>query len=85
MTAAAWIPILDPLDLGGWWWLTAVPMAALVSIAFKAMRVSEPRHLPRAAAVMAAQVLLALAVLAALLLVLADWVLPWFARVTDTR
>ncbi len=48
MALLAYAPMLDPL-VGGWdyWYLMLLPLALLVSVVYKAMRVEEPKELPR--------------------------------------
>lgn len=37
----AYRPFIDPLSLHAWWWITIVPLALWISIAYKAMRVPD--------------------------------------------
>lgn len=65
MTAAlsftlAWRPFIDPVDAHAWWFLLIFPVALLVSLAWKAVRIDDIRRLPRAVLVMTAQVVLAM-------------------------
>ncbi|MEQ8845548.1 MAG: hypothetical protein RIB58_11905 [Phycisphaerales bacterium] len=65
MTAAlsftlAWRPFIDPVDAHAWWFLLIFPVAFLVSLAWKAVRIDDIRRLPRAVLVMTAQVVLAM-------------------------
>lgn len=39
--ARGYTPFIDPLPLHDGWWLTIVPMAFLISVAYKAVRVPE--------------------------------------------
>lgn len=59
----AYRPFLDPIDLHQHWYVLLLPLALFMSIAYKSVRVSEMRHLPRAAAVMTIQVCFWMAVL----------------------
>jgi len=56
----AWRPFIDPMNAHDWWFLLIFPVAMLVSIAWKAVRVDDVRRLPRAAGVMTIQVVLAM-------------------------
>lgn len=73
----AWTPFLQPAPgVDRWWWLLIVPLALGMSIAYKAIRVEHLRDLPRAAIVMAIQVICGLAALAIALFILVVLVLP---------
>ncbi len=37
----AYRPFLDPLSLGPWWWAFLLPLALLISVAYKAVRMHE--------------------------------------------
>lgn len=56
----AWRPFLDPIDAHTWWFLLIFPVAVLVSVAWKAIRIDDIRRLPRATTVMTVQVVLAM-------------------------
>lgn len=56
----AWRPFIDPVDAHAWWFLLIFPVALLVSLAWKAVRIDDIRRLPRAVLVMTAQVVLAM-------------------------
>ncbi|GIW74316.1 MAG: hypothetical protein KatS3mg103_0838 [Phycisphaerales bacterium] len=56
----AWRPFLDPIDAHRWWFLLILPVAVLVSLSWKAVRIEDLRRLPRAVAVMTVQVVLAM-------------------------
>ena len=56
----AWRPFIDPMDAHSWWFLLIFPVAFLVSVAWKAVRVDDIRKLPRAVGVMTVQVVLAM-------------------------
>lgn len=55
-----WRPFLDPMDAHAWWFLLLLPIAFLVSLAWKAVRVDDIKRLPRPTVVMTAQVILAM-------------------------
>lgn len=53
----AYRPFLDPLPMpSSWWWLTIVPMAVLISIAYKGVRKPTLKGFWRSVGVMAAQI-----------------------------
>ena len=56
----AWRPFIDPMDAHSWWFLLIFPVAFLISVAWKAVRVDDIRGLPRAVVVMTVQVVLAM-------------------------
>lgn len=56
----AWRPFLDPLDLHQHWYLLIFPMAVLLSLSYKAVRVERLRDLPKQTLAMAAQIVLAM-------------------------
>jgi hypothetical protein len=58
--ALAWLPFRDPIDAHTWWFLLIFPVAVLVSLTWKAIRIDDIRQLPRATAVMTVQVVLAM-------------------------
>lgn len=73
----AWTPFLQPAPgVDRWWWLLVVPLALGLSISYKAIRVRNLEELPRAAIVMALQIVGGLAALAVALFVLVILVLP---------
>lgn len=72
-----WRPFIDPIALpGGTWWLTLIPLALLVSMVYKAVRVrSMDRYLPNVL-LMAAQIVVAMASLAVGAHLLVLWIVP---------
>ncbi|MGD1915713.1 MAG: hypothetical protein ACFCBV_05955 [Phycisphaerales bacterium] len=56
----AWRPFIDPMDAHSWWFLLIFPVAFLISVAWKAVRVDDIRQLPRAVGVMTLQVVMAM-------------------------
>lgn len=55
-----WRPFIDPVDAHAWWFLLLLPIAFLVSLAWKSVRVDDVKKLPRPVVVMTAQVILAM-------------------------
>lgn len=56
----AWRPFIDPIDAHAWWFMLLLPIAFLVSLAWKAVRVDDIKRLPRPVIVMMVQVILAM-------------------------
>ncbi|MCC6952428.1 MAG: hypothetical protein IT433_13415 [Phycisphaerales bacterium] len=72
----AWRPFLDPLDLHQHWYLLIFPMALLVSLSYKAVRVESLRELPKQTLVMAVQIVLAMIALGFAAWMLVQYVAP---------
>ncbi|MEO1128715.1 MAG: hypothetical protein AAFX05_03290 [Planctomycetota bacterium] len=73
-------PFLEPLPLHEWWWITLIPMALLTSIAYKAVRMPQPKgaRYVRSVGIMAAQIVIAMVVISLLLYVLVERIVPLF-------
>lgn len=56
----AYRPFIDPIDAHGWWFFLLVPMAFLVSLAYKAVRVADLKDLARNTLVMTVQITLSM-------------------------
>lgn len=56
----AWRPLLDPIDAHTWWFLLIFPVAFLLSLSWKAVRVDDVRRLWRSVLVMTVQTVLVL-------------------------
>jgi hypothetical protein len=56
----AWRPFIDPIDAHAWWFLLLLPIAFLVSLTWKAIRIDNIKRLPRPLGVMTVQVILAM-------------------------
>lgn len=54
----AYRPILDPLPADNVWWLLLIPIALLVSLAYKAVRVPKMQNYLLSVVVMTMQILL---------------------------
>jgi len=72
-------PVLEPLDVHGAWWVLLIPLAVLVSIAYKAVRVREMRHYARDVAVMTVQILAGMLLLGAAVYLLIELAVPTIA------
>ena len=70
--ALAYRPFLDPLALDRPWLVLAAPMVLAVAVVYKAIKLDDLSHLPRHALAMAAQVLVLMAIAAALLWALTE-------------
>ncbi|MEQ9094709.1 MAG: hypothetical protein RIE32_00435 [Phycisphaerales bacterium] len=55
-----WRPFIDPIDAHAWWFLLLIPIALLVSLSWKSVRIDDIKRLPRPVLVMTAQVILAM-------------------------
>ena len=66
-TLLAWRPFLDPLPLELYWLWLAIPLVALISVAYKAIRLDDLQQLPKHAARMSVEILLLLTVAAVVL------------------
>jgi hypothetical protein len=69
-------PFLDPLDLHDAWWLTLIPLALLISAAYKAVRVETFDGYWKHVLVMTAQVVIAMAGLSAALFLFVELAIP---------
>jgi len=58
MITLAYRPFLDPIQLDAWWFLLLVPMALLVSMAYKAVRVAHLADYWKQVGMMSTQVVL---------------------------
>lgn len=58
-------PLLDPIELHGWWCILLLPMALGVSLAYKAVRLPTLERFWRQVLLMSAQIVVAMIVLAA--------------------
>lgn len=73
-----WRPFLDPIDLHDRWWLTIIPLALGISIAYKAVRVQTlERFWPRVL-LMTGQVVAGMIALAVCVFLLVEVLVPWY-------
>lgn len=75
----AWTPFLEPIDLHQLWWLTLIPLALFVSMAYKAVRLPDLDEYWRAVAIMTTQIVLAMIALAAALHILIEFIVPFLS------
>lgn len=59
----AWRPFLDPMPIEDGWFLLLIPLALLVSLGYKAVRVGDMSRYWREVAIMTVQVILAMILL----------------------
>jgi len=76
---AGYTPLVDPLDAQDVWWVLLVPLAVLISVAYKAIRLSTLEHFVREVLVMTTQVLLGMVALGAAVYVLIAVIVPTIA------
>ncbi len=74
--ARAYTPFLDPLDLQRQWFLLLIPLAILISITWKAVRVSSFHAFWRPVLIMSAQIVFAMVGLAVGAYILVDIIVP---------
>ncbi len=75
----AYRPLIDPLDLHHVWFLLLLPLALLVSIAYKAVRVDDMKHFWPATLWMTAQVIVGMVALGFAFYVVIEWLVPIIA------
>jgi hypothetical protein len=59
----AWRPFLDPIDAHSWWYLLLIPLALGISLAHRAVRLTDMSTYPRAVASLTAQIVVSIAAL----------------------
>ncbi len=74
--AGGYTPFIDPIDAHDAWWLTLIPLAFLISMAYKAVRSETLHGYWTNVLAMTAQIVLALLALAAALLLLVELIVP---------
>lgn len=72
-------PFIDPINLHDRWWLTLIPLALGISLAYKAVRVKSFDTYAREVLWMTTQIVGGMALLAALLYVFVDVIVPWLS------
>ncbi len=76
---ASYRPFLDPLNLHDQWYMLVIPIAFLVSLAYKSVRVDDLRKLPRQTVAMTLQIIFGMIALGLLVYVVIEHVLPRIA------
>lgn len=79
MHLLAYRPLIDPLDLHQVWFLLLAPLALLISMAYKAVRVEDMRRFWPATLWMTAQILVGMVSLGAAFYVVIEWLVPIIA------
>lgn len=72
----AYRPFIDPISIHRLWYLLLIPLAVLVALSYKAVRIPDLRDLPRQVAVMTVQIVLGIAALGVAGYLVVEWVLP---------
>ena len=75
----AYTPLIDPLNLHAAWFWLLIPLAVLIAMAYKAVRVPDMTLYWRQTALFAAQIILGIIGLYAFSLVVLNWILPVIA------
>ncbi len=76
MTTLAWTPFIDPIDANAVWYLLLIPIAVGISLAFKAVRVGDMKKYPKHVAMMTAQIITGIVVLAIASFIVIDTLIP---------
>ena len=79
----AYTPIVDPITewsqgIVDAWWVTLPLLALGTAMAYKAVRLTDLKHYPRAVVVMAVQVTLAMVAIGVVIGLVAEFVVPFF-------
>ena len=73
----AWIPFIEPVQsLGNWWILLMIPLSLGISMIYKAMRMDRLDGYVGAVAIMTAQLVLSMFLLAAALFIVVQVLIP---------
>lgn len=72
----AWTPFIDPIDAFDVWWALIIPLALGMSIAYKAVRVSDLSRFWRQVAAMTLQSIAAMALLGLAAYLIIVWIVP---------
>ena len=73
----AWIPFLQPMPSpGSWWPLLLIPLSIGISMVYKAVRLERLNHYPREVAIMTGQIIGAMVVLAVVLGLVVQVLIP---------
>ena len=79
MNTLAYTPFIDALPLHDIWYLLIVPMSFFLALGYKAVRVPDLRQVPKATIVFTIQILGGIGVLAVVLTVLINYIIPMLA------
>jgi hypothetical protein len=70
------VPFLDPMNIHAAWWFTALPLALLTSMAYKAVKQRDMSTYWRSVSVMTASILVGMVGFAFGLHALVEWIIP---------
>ena len=79
MNLIAYTPFIDPINAHNWWYLLLIPVALLISIAYKAVRVESMKDYPKEVAVMTVQIVVVMMLLGVASFLFVEKVLPLIA------
>lgn len=80
----AWTPFLEPLNAHRVWFLLLLPLAFLVALAYKAVRVPDMRGYWRQVILMTIQIVAGMVFLGLGFYLFTQWVLPWILPMPGT-
>lgn len=80
MTLLAYTPFIDPINAHQWWYLLLLPMAVLIAVAYKAVRVETLKDFPKEAAVMVVQIVGGMILIGLASFLFVEEVLPMISR-----
>lgn len=63
MWLIAYTPLVDPIEVGRFWWTLLPPLALLIAVVWKALRMGSLRRYPLNVAIMTFQIVAAMALL----------------------
>lgn len=69
---AAWTPLLEPLAIDDYWLMTLIPVAIIIAVVYKAIRIDDLARLKKEAAVMCLQILTFMVVAAVVLWIVTE-------------
>ncbi|MCC6428431.1 MAG: hypothetical protein IT435_16635 [Phycisphaerales bacterium] len=77
----AWRPFVDPLDAHRYWFALLIPMALLITMVYKAVRLPTLERYWRHVAVLSAQIILGIIALGAGIYIFIQYIAPMIAPV----
>ncbi len=78
--ARAYRPFIDAIDVHRWWFFLLIPIAFLVSMGYKAVRMHELKGYPRQVLMMTVQIVVGMVLLAAAFYALVAYAQWWASR-----
>ena len=77
MEMLAYRPFIDPLPMpGGVWWLTLIPMAVLIAVAYKAVRKPTLKGYWKSVGAMATQIVVFITLAGLGVHAVVEWIVP---------